>query len=327
MELGGATRPTAPVGRPKPGDSRTGGTARIEHAGPVRTDDPLPWWDGIATIDALVSAGLSARTVRRRVRAGRWQEPAPGVVCQTSGQLTPRQRLIAAVEYGGPSALLSHATAGAAWGLVGGQHREHVTVAHGHHVSSTDLITIHQTVRTCEPRFLDELPFTPPARTVIDICGGLTRLDDVRHLMGRAVQKQLTTPRQLGAELAAAPRRGSLLPTVALEEISAGAHAASEARFLQIVRRAGLPPPELNAPVETREGTKYIDGLWRHLNKGVELDGHRYHLDPAAWAADLVRQNAIQATGIILMRIAADRLWSDETRVVHELTAFLGLAA
>jgi very-short-patch-repair endonuclease len=293
----------------------------------VRSVDILPWWEGIATIDALVSAGLTARTARGRIRAGRWQEPAPGVVCQTSGQLTPRQWLIAGVEYGGPSALLSHTTAGAAWGFCAPERRRHVTVDHGHHVSSTDQIAIHQSLRSCEPRFLDELPFTPPARTVIDICGGLTRLDDVRHLMGRAVQKKLTTPQQLATELAAAPRRGSRLPTLALEEISAGAHAASEARFRQIVRRAGLPRPELNAPVETREGTKYVDALWRHLNRGVELDGHRYHLDPAAWAADLVRQNAIQATGIILMRIAAGLLWSDEQRVIHELTAFLGLAA
>lgn len=291
------------------------------------TVNALPWWDGIATIDALVAAGLTARTARRRIRAGRWQEPAPGVVCQTSGQLTPRQQLITAVEYGGPSALLSHATAGAAWGLCAGPLPQHVTVAHGHHVSSTDQIAVHQSLRVCEPRFLDELPVTPPTQTVIDICGALTRLDDVRHLMGRATQKRLTTPAQLAAELAAAPRRGSLLPSLALEEITAGAHAASEAQFLQIVRRAGLPSPELNAPVETREGTKYVDALWRYLNKGVELDGHRYHLDPAAWGADLVRQNAIQATGIILLRIAAGRLWSDEARVISEITAFLGLTA
>ena len=114
---------------------------------------------------------------------------------------------------------------------------------------------------------------------------------------------------------------------MALEEIAAGAHAASEAQFLTIVRRAALPTPELNAPVETSEGTKYVDALWRHLNRGVELDGHRYHLDAAAWAADLVRQNAIQATGIVLLRIAAGRLWRDQAGVVAQIAAFLGLAA
>jgi hypothetical protein len=145
--------------------------------------------------------------------------------------------------------------------------------------------------------------------------------------MGRAAQKQLVTPEQLADELARAPRRGSLLPTLALQEIAAGARAASEAQFLTVVRRAGLPLPELNAPIETRDGTKYVDALWRHLRKGVELDGHQFHLDAGAWAADLARQNAIQATGVVLMRVAASRVWRDERGLLRELAEFLALAA
>ena len=291
----------------------------------MREGRDIPWWDDIATVEAIVAAGVSRSTLRRRIRSGRWQEPAPGIVCGTTGLLTPHQRLIVASEYGGTSALLSHATAGSAWGLVPAPARQHVTVVHGHHVSSTPQILVHQTIRDCKPHFLDELPFTPPARTVIDICAGLTRLDDVRALMGRAAQKRLATPEQLAAELSSAPRRGSLLPSLALQDVAAGAHAASEAQFMTIVRRAGLPLPELNAPVETRDGTKYVDALWRHLSKGVELDGHRFHLDAASWAADLVRQNAIQATGIVLMRVAASRVWRDERGLLRELGAFLAL--
>jgi hypothetical protein len=287
----------------------------------------VPWWDDIASIEALVATGVRRPTVRSRVRSGRWQEPAPGIVCRTSGRLTPHQRLIVAVEYGGGSAMLSHSSAGAAWGLVREPSRQHITVAHGHHVSSTPQIVVHQTVRNCAPRILDDLPFTPPARTVIDICAGLARIDDVHAVMGRATQKQLVTPGQLADELAGGPRRGSLLPTLALKDIAAGAHAASEAQFLMVVHRAGLPLPELNAPVETRDGTKYVDALWRHLGKGVELDGRRFHLDAGAWAADLARQNAIQATGIVLMRVAASRVWRDERALLRELAEFLALAA
>lgn len=145
--------------------------------------------------------------------------------------------------------------------------------------------------------------------------------------MGRAAQKGLATPEQLVGELGIAPRRGSRLPSIVLEEISAGALAASEGQFLRIVRRAGLPAPELNAPVDTCDGTKFIDALWRHLRKGVELDGHRYHLDAGAWAADLKRENAIQATGIMLLRIPAGRLWRDQAAVTREIATFLGLAA
>jgi very-short-patch-repair endonuclease len=286
-----------------------------------------PWWDDIATIGALAEAGIPRPTVRRRVRSGRWQEPAPRIICRTSGSLTRQQWLIVAVVYGGESAMLSHSSAGAAWGLVREPSRQHITVGHGHHVSSTSHIAVHQTVRSCAPRILDELPVTPPARTVIDICAGLQRIDDVRALMGRAAQKGLVTADQLADELAGAPSRGSLLPRRALKEIAAGAHAASEAHFLTIVRRAALPLPELNAAVETRDGTKYVDALWRHLRKGVELDGHRFHLDAGAWAADLARQNAIQATGIMLMRVPAVRIWHDEGGLLRELADFLALAA
>jgi hypothetical protein len=283
----------------------------------------VPWWDDIASTQALAAAGVHRPTVRRRVRSGRWQEPAPRVVCRTSGRLTPHQWLIVAVQYGGESAVLSHASAGAAWGLVPEPSRQHITVAHGHHVSPTTRIVVHQTVRDCRPRILDGLPFAPPARTVIDICAGLARIDDVHALMGRAIQKRLVTPEQLADELAGAPRRGSRLPGLALQEVAAGAHAASEAQFLTIVRRAGLPLPELNAAVETRDGTKYVDALWRHLRKGVELDGHRFHFDAGAWAADLARQNAIQATGVVLMRVASSRVWRDQRALLRELADFL----
>jgi hypothetical protein len=293
----------------------------------MQDEVPLPWWNGIARADDLVAAGLRRRTVRRRIQSGRWQEPAPGVICATSGPLSARQWRIAAIQYGGATSVLSHATACAALGLVPEPAQQHVTVVHGHHLSSTPKIAVHQTIRDSRPRFLDELPFTSPARSVIDVCVGLQHLDDVRALMGRAAQKGLVTPEQLAGELATAPRRGSLLPSMVLEEVSAGSHAASEGQFLRLVRGAGLPVPELNAPVDTSDGTKFIDALWRRLRRGVELDGQRFHLDAGAWAADLKRQNAIQATGIVLLRIPAGRLWRDQAAVIREIATFLGLAA
>ena len=73
--------------------------------------------------------------------------------------------------------------------------------------------------------------------------------------------------------------------------------------------------PENNAPVETRDGPKVVDALWRALGKGVEIDGRGYHFDAPAWTADLPRQNAIQIAGIVLLRIAAQRLWTEAAGV------------
>jgi very-short-patch-repair endonuclease len=83
--------------------------------------------------------------------------------------------------------------------------------------------------------------------------------------------------------------------------------------------------PEFNAAVSTALGTRYVDALWRELGKGVEVDGQAFHLDASAWRADLTRQNAVQTAGIVLLRIAARRLWTEPDAVLAEIAAFLGI--
>src|SRR4029078_1342508 len=86
------------------------------------------------------------------------------------------------------------------------------------------------------------------------------------------------------------------LPRLALSELAAGSHAASEAQLMRLIRRAELPETELNAALHGAAGVRYVDALWRHLCKGVEVDGQAYHLSPAQWRADLARQNEISKT-------------------------------
>ena len=170
-----------------------------------------------------------------------------------------------------------------------------------------------------------ELLLTPPARTAVDLSLQLRTLDAIQQLLGRAVQRGRVTVQQLDEEVALAPRRGSAFARQTLVDLAAGSRAASESRLLRLVRQAGFPMPELNAAVETSIGTRYVDGLWRLLGKGVEVDGQAWHLSPASWRADLVRQKAIQSDGVVLLRIAARRLWTEPDAVVSEIAAFLGL--
>jgi hypothetical protein len=284
-----------------------------------------PWVYELASVKALVEHGLYRQTIRRRVNRGTWLEPLPGVISRVTGTLTADQRLLAALLYGGESAALSHATAGSFWSLATRPSRVHITVTHGHHARSTALVAVHQTTRSFAARSIDGMSLTPPPRTVIDMCLDLGDLDAVRNVMGRAVQRERVTINEIAEELARVPRRGSMLPRHASEEIAHNAHAASEARFVRLVLDAGLPLPEFNASIATGQGVKVVDALWRALGKGVEIDGRHYHLDPRSWAADLARQNAIHIAGVVLLRIAAHRLWSDPERVVAEIRAFLAL--
>lgn len=284
---------------------------------------PEPWWNDLASITALVESGCVHRTVRRRIRVGRWQEPAPGVVCRTTGTLTADQWLMTATLYAGARSAISHASAVDLWGIVVPAERVTVTVPNGQYRPSTARVWIRQSKRAFRTHQVRGIAVTPPARSVLDASLDMRRLADVEQLFGRAVQARRVSVDELVGELERAPSSGSWLPRQALAGVTAGAHAASEAQLLRLLRRAGLPIPELNAPVDTPIGTRYVDGLWRDLARGVEVDGAAFHLGPREWQADLRRQNAIQTTGIVLLRIAAGRLWAEPDAVIAEIRAFL----
>jgi very-short-patch-repair endonuclease len=219
--------------------------------------------------------------------------------------------------------MLTCGTAGEFWGLGTAPPRIHVATPHGRNLRSTKEVRVHQTERPCTPRLIEDWLVSPIARTAIDICLEQPSLDRVRAVLGRAIQTGRTNVVDLGDELDLAPRHGTRLPRQALEEIALGAHAASEARLVRLVQKAGLPTPEYNAAVSTRLGTKYVDALWRELGKGVEVDGRPFHLGPREWAADLARQNAIHMAGVVLLRIPAYRLWREPAAVIAEIAAFL----
>lgn len=285
------------------------------------------WVLDLAPIAGLCPPGPGRATVHRRIHRGAWQQPLPGVVCRTTGSLTADQWRVAALMYAGPGAALSHETAGEFWGLSRASTSVHVTVPHGRHRRSAATVIVHQSTRALMSRTIEWFQVTPPARTAIDMALAASRQSEVDAILGRVLQREWATVEQLEGELDVAPRRGSRLVRVGLAVAAAGSHAASEARFLRLVLRAGIPPPELNAPVATAAGTRFVDALWRGLGKGVEIDGRGYHLDAASWQADLARQNLIHTAGVVLLRVAAARLWTEPEAVVTELLAFLGPAA
>ena len=293
----------------------------------MATRPPDPWRHDLATVASLVATGHVYRTVRRRIRVGTWQEPAKGVVCRTSGTMTSYQWDLAATLYAGPGSALSHASAAEAWGVGSPPNRVVVTVPNGRHLPSTPEVWVRQSSRPFRVHWLRGVPVTPPARSVLDAALDLQRLGEVEALLGRALQVRRVSIDELLTELDAGPSAGSLLPRHAMAGLAAGSRAASESQLWRLLRAADVPPPELNAPVVTAAGTKYVDGLWRDLARGVEVDGQTFHLGPLQWQADLRRQNAIQSSGIVLLRIAAARLWAEPEAVVAEIRAFLALRA
>jgi len=92
-----------------------------------------------------------------------------------------------------------------------------------------------------------------------------------------------------------------------------------ETRFLELVRRAGLPEPAMNHNV----GGLKVDAFWEAERFGVELDVYETHGSPAAFERDRIRQEDLLLLGVGMTRITGPRLEREPRKVMARLATLL----
>lgn len=277
----------------------------------------------MVTTRRLIRSGVDRRWIARRLAAGIWQQPFPGVVDAERVAGTRGGLLRAALLYGGPDARLSHETAAAMWGMVpwNPDLPIHLTVPHGRRLRQPRGLVIHQSRRWHAVEFLDGFPVTTPAATLTDLAAVLSA-NDFRCVAADAVRLGIVRVDEL-ASADPGKRRSRTLVRLTTEELWAGAASGPEAVYWRGVYVAGLPLPELNVAIETEDGWKFVDGLWRRHRLGAEIDGRSVHAQAAAFDADRWRQNGIQLEGVLLMRFAASAIFLQLDRVLDVTASFL----
>ncbi|MDT7573405.1 MAG: hypothetical protein QOE05_3579 [Actinomycetota bacterium] len=168
----------------------------------------------------------------------------------------------------------------------------------------------------------DGFPVAPVARAVIDAAMTLRSTNDVRALCAEAVQRRRTVVDALIQELEAAPSAGSAVVRRVLAEVDAGARSAPEAVLLRALRgTAGLPPYELNVDVYDANGRWLArpDVVFATVRVIVEVDGWRWHRDPARQRADIERHTRLEAAGWTVLRYAAAAVLADADAVAREV--------
>jgi very-short-patch-repair endonuclease len=279
--------------------------------------------DQVGSVLDLAAAGLSRHTVRTRVRAGRWQLAAPGIIVAQSGPLTTHQRWRVGLVHGGAGAALSHRTAAQLHDLRVAETVTEIIVPHGRHKASGPTVAVHQSLRPFASCWRQGFACTGPARTVVDVACALPALRDVRALVTDAIQRGLVRLSDVREEAELAPRRGSRWLRQVLDEAEDGARSPGEAEFMTLVAQSGLPIPEFNATIRAAAGTRVVDGLWRDYRLAAEVDGREWHLGAEEWAQDLRRQNVLQIAGVSLLRFPVSRIRSEPARVLNEIRAAL----
>jgi very-short-patch-repair endonuclease len=286
-------------------------------------DEAIVWFatrqHGRVARRQLLAAGVHRDAVARRVRSGLLLPGARGIYRVAHAPPTRFGKEMEASLACGPGALIGHRSATAIYGFLPYPAAANVwvtvTKARG---TGFDGIILRRTgcLDPAEVRLIGWLPLTSPARTLVDLAG-VVEEERLEQAVAAALQRSVTMP-ELRRQLARSNgRRGAKALRRLLDGKAAPAHTKSEAelRMLSLVRRSGLPEPEVNVWV----GRYLVDFYWPDHDLVAEFDGYAFHSDFRSFRRDRERSNTLQLMGITVLRFT----WHDLTRRPSALIARL----
>jgi predicted transcriptional regulator of viral defense system len=250
----------------------------------------------------LETLGLSMDTIDRRLAAGRLRPLHRGVFAVGHTALKVEGRWMAAVLALGGNAVLSHATAAAAWELRQRTGTIHVTVPSTAGRKRRRGIRLHRsgTLTPQDTTTHRGIPITTPARTIIDLARALNGRP-LEHALDLADQRRLID----FADLRQRPIPSSLQAVLTLySEGATPTRSELEERFLALCDDHGIPRPKVNTRIEGEE----VDFVWRDAKLIVEVDGYAYHRSPSSFEDDRERDVKLALAGWRVLRFTWTQL-------------------
>jgi very-short-patch-repair endonuclease len=289
-----------------PGRTVDGKLARIASGG-----------HGVVTRTQLLGAGVTARQIMRRVESGNLIRVHRGVYRVGHRAPSTEATYLAAVLASGEGTLLSGRAAAHLLGIVKGARPAPEVITRTQR--RIEGVTTHRS-RTLDARdatTFRAIPITTVPRTLVDIAADLS-IDALARACHEAGVRYGTTPRAVEAVL---ERRPSSPGAKKLRRVIHGDVKVTlsklEARFLELLRDAGLPLPETNRPT----GGRRIDCRWPEHQLTVELDGYRFHNSRHSWEQDRHREREARARGDDFRRYTWSDVAENPTQMLRELVS------
>ncbi len=283
---------------------------------------------GQITIAQLRSCGLGRNAVAARVRNGWLHRMYLGVYAVGHAGVTREGRAMAAVLACGQRAYLSWYWAGMLGECLPWEDRlPDVTVV------ATKARTV-QGIRVHRARSLhwrdvthhNGIPVTAPERTLLDLATVLSP-EALRSAARRAQAAHRVHIRQLLACIERSnghPGVGPLRAVIA--DGPAPTRSDLEDRLLDLLDRAGVERPEINAPLRLDGRTIIPDLLWRTPRVAIEADSERWHEHKLTRENDADKQAILEARGWRVLRIDEQQLRSHPQQTLARIRAALAQA-
>jgi len=283
-------------------DEAIAGLARAQH--------------GVVATRQLRDLDIGEATIARATERGVLLRLHQGVYAVAHTALRPEAHRLAAVLACGPGAVLSHASAAAAWGLVAdhGARFEITTPAAGGRGRGR-LKVYRRVLHEADRTVLDAIPITTVARALLDLAA--TRPPRVLdRAMERAEELRLFDLAEIGACLRRNPgQRGAERLRAATADLRPAdprkTRSELERGVLRLIDQHDLPRPAVNLNLHGFE----VDLHWPHHRVAVELDAWGTHGTRAAFERDHARDLHLQRHGWRVVRISW-RQWRHEPDTV-----------
>lgn len=265
----------------------------------------------VTTAQALKVLGPSRK--QRWVAERRILSVQPSVFRMAGAPETWHQSVLAAAL--SADAIVSHRSAAELWGLIQPAGYVDVTVPPPRHPRLRPPAIAHR-ILDLHPELAVEregIRLTDPVRTIVDL-GLVLPKWSVRDALSRGITTRLFSVDQvnrLREALGRQGRNGTGMIQDLLDErllLMGDEESLLEKRFLDLVRRHGIPNPLIQYEVwHAGRFIARVDAAYPDLKLAIEVDGYRHHSSPDAFQRDRTRQNRLVALGWTVLRFT----WAD----------------
>jgi very-short-patch-repair endonuclease len=274
---------------------------------------------GVLSTAELRECGLAPKAVETRVRNGHLHPLYRGVYATGHIHLTMQGHFLAAVKACGPTAVLSHFSAAALYGLVRWDYRHPEVTVLGTAKRRHPGIKTHRTSAPDRTHH-EGIPVTTPARTLVDLAATLD-YRTLRRTVREAQRNLVTIPQVLTTLDRLGPRRG----TTNLTKILATGHAPTRSELedavLDLILNAGFQRPDVNQPLTVGQRRIVPDFRWPTQHLVIEADGAEWHDDRLTREDDAERQALLEANGERVLRITWAQAIGHRTQTVERIRA------
>ena len=298
---------------------------------PKTTSDPLTdlirTQRGLVTKSQAHALGMSSSAISRRVNSGRWERLLTGVYRSAEVPVNWEQAVLAACLAGGLGSAASHACAAALHGL-DEIPRGVLEIWTSRRLRGGQLLCHIARLPETDVTRVSGIPVTTVERTMLDLASVMDR-DHLELVPDSALRQRKTSIARMRWRLQHVPPHGAkgvgkLRELVDERSVTSPiSESALEVRLAQLIRRAGLPPPQTQFRV--LEGNRFVgrfDFAYPEAKLIIEVDGYRWHSGNQAWQRDRKRDNILNRLGWTILRFTADDL-KDRAGVVSQISEIL----